>query len=326
MKRKKLLLIITALCCILVMSACNKNQDDTSIVSKGTTAAKATEKNGKTTVIDVFSELNVTFEGENGSGEAIVEYTGKNDFVKSEVTFKTDRNGKYKNKDTAVVKLDFSEYKAEENNILFKETEHEYTVDGLWGTILYTDGYDFSECNKTMEELLFDRERPGSVHYDKDDDNFDIGNIIRTAYIDGEADPTAWEILSSEYEFVGSKLCIQDSKKPLNSYYRFYKVTLLCEKINDIYVIKPDSKYAVGDTKEWNFVLSERVVNVFVEKESYIVQFDPEAFYHSYITVIEPDTIITGIGKNEYTEDFDELFSRQLMSLEKQYAEIYDVE
>ena len=107
MKTKKILLIITALCCIM-MSACHKQQDDTGNVSKETTAFKATEKSGETNVIDVFSELNVTFEGENGSGEIICEYTGDNDFIKYDVEFKGDRNGRYKNGDTAIVKLDLN--------------------------------------------------------------------------------------------------------------------------------------------------------------------------------------------------------------------------
>ena len=69
MKNKKIIPIITALCCMLTMSACDKKQDDTGNIPSSTTASKAEEKSGETTVIDVFSELNVTFEGENGSGE-----------------------------------------------------------------------------------------------------------------------------------------------------------------------------------------------------------------------------------------------------------------
>ena len=45
---------------MLPMSACDKKQDDTGNIPSSTTASKVEEKSGETTVIDVFSELNVT--------------------------------------------------------------------------------------------------------------------------------------------------------------------------------------------------------------------------------------------------------------------------
>ncbi len=236
MKNKKIIPIITALCCMLTMSACDKKQDDTGNIPSSTTASKAEEKSGETTVIDVFSELNVTFEGENGSGKVVCEYTGDNDFIKYDVEFKGDRNGRYKNGDTAVVKLDYSDLRAENANVYFKEKEHEYTVDGLWGVILSPDGYDFTECNKVLEERMFDKERSDSQSNIRE---FDVGNKFSTRYVDGESDPTFWKILSAEYEPIQGKLIIVSSDK--NEYTLYYKVTLLGEKIEDVFVIDPNS-------------------------------------------------------------------------------------
>ncbi|MCH5199726.1 MAG: hypothetical protein J1F60_02110 [Oscillospiraceae bacterium] len=318
MKTKKLFLIITAICCILMMSACNKNQDDTSVVSKGTTATRATENKGEATVIDVFSDLNVTFEGENGSGKIICEYTGNNDFIKYDVEFKGDRNGSYKNGDTAVVKLDYSDYRAENANVFFKEKEHEYTVEGLWGVILSPDGYDFSECNQALEERMFDKERSDSMSNIRD---FDIGNIITTTYIDGESDPTDWKILSAEYEAIRGKLIITDSCK--NEYTVFYKVTLLCEKIEGSFFINPDSKYAVGDKKEWKFVIGETTRNVFVEKDSNIVKTDPEAITTGGGKIMSQTTIYSS-SETEYNDNFDEYYGKMIyINPDK---EIFDVE
>lgn len=278
MKNKKIIPIITALCCMLTMSACDKKQDDTGNIPSSTTASKAEEKSGETTVIDVFSELNVTFEGENGSGKVVCEYTGDNDFIKYDVEFKGDRNGRYKNGDTAVVKLDYSDLRAENANVYFKEKEHEYTVDGLWGVILSPDGYDFTECNKVLEERMFDKERSDSQSNIRE---FDVGNKFSTRYVDGESDPTFWKILSAEYEPIQGKLIIVSSDK--NEYTLYYKVTLLGEKIEDVFVIDPNSKYAVGDKKELTFVISETTRNVFVEKDSNIVKTNHEAIQQAVV-------------------------------------------
>ncbi len=323
MKTKKILFIITALCCTMTISACNKKPNDGNAgnVSRETTASKAEEKSGETNVIDVFSELNVTFEGENGSGEVICEYTGNNDFIKYDVEFKGDRNGRYKNGDTAIVKLNYSDLRAENANVYFKEKEKEYTVDGLWGVILSADGYDFSECNKALEERLFDKERSDSQSNIKE---FDVGNKFSTSNVDGESDPTFWKILSAEYEPIRGNLIITDSNKPLNEYTLFYKVTLLGEKIEDVYIIKPDSKYAVGDKREWTFVIGETTRSVFVERDSNVVKTNPEAITTGGGKIMSQTTIYR-IDEMGYDNNFDEYYNEKIKKNYFDY-EIYDVE
>lgn len=319
MKHKKIIYFATALCCIVMMSACEKKQDDIGNVPSNTTASKVEEKSGENAIIDVFSELNVTFEGENGAGEVICEYKGNNDFIKYDVEFKGDRNGRYKNGDTAVVKIDYSDLRADNANVFFKEKEHEYTVEGLWGVILSPDGYDFSECNKALEERMFDKERSDSQSNIRE---FDVGNKFSTSNVDGEFDPTFWKILSVKSEPIRGNLRITDSDK--NEYTLFYKITLLGEKIEDVYVINSDSKYAVGDKREWTFVIGETTRNVFVEKNSNIVKTNPDVIITGNGRIMSQTTIYK-IDEMGYADNFDEYYDDKIKN---NYFddEIYDVE
>lgn len=327
MKAKKILLIITALCCTM-MSACNKQQDNTGNVSRETTASKAEEKSGEAAVIDVFSELNVTFEGENGAGKIICEYTGDNDFIKYDVEFKGDRNGRYKNGDTAIVKLDYSDYRAENANVYFKEKEKEYTVEGLWGVILSADGYDFSECNAVLKERMFDKEKVNFNTLYKISD-LDVGNTLWTAYVDGKQEDASWKIISAEFEPIqGGFFVSENSSKISNNYYIFYKATLLCERIEGITNIDPNTKYALGDTKEMHYVIWEITENVFVEKDSNIVKVNPEAYSGKsegrLVYEMSMGRIYGAMNYNkEYNNNFDE-FIENFRNSNK--GEFYDIE
>lgn len=332
MKAKKILLIITALCCTMTISACNKKQNDTGNadnavnVSRETTASKAEANSSETTVIDVFSELNVTFEGENGSGKIICEYTGDNEFIKYDVEFKCDRNGSYKNGDTAVIKLDYSDYRAESANVFFKEKDKEYTVEGLWGVIQSADGYDFSECNKALSERMFDKERSDSKFNIKD---LETDKTFFTTYVDGETVCATWKVLSAEYEPLKGKLFIPETSYEIsNDYYLFYKATVMCEAIAVNY---SDSQYAVGDKKEWHFVISEKTWGVFVEKDSNIVKVNPKAYVaggnggelRDVMSISEihgrDDLERDWLGYKDF-DNFDEYFEKRFM------GNFYDIE
>ena len=111
----------------------------------------------------------------------------------------------------------------------------------------------------------------------------------------------------------------------------FYKATVKCEKIEGDFVINPDSKYAVGDTKEWNFVICEGTHNVFVEKDSKIIKIDPKAHrVVSYevgaaIDVMSIESIYGKDSEIEYNNNFDEFFDKEIC----RYLEngtFYDIE
>lgn len=320
---KKKILIFAALCCALFMSACEKNQDNTGNIPNSTTASKTEEKSGENTVIDVFSELNVTFEGENGSGKAVCEYTGNNDFIKYDVEFRTEWNGFLKNGDTAVITLDYSDLRAENAKVFFKEKEKEYTVDGLWGVILDPDGYDFSECNKALEERMFDKERSDSQYNIKE---FDVGNEFTTYYVDGQDDISAWKILSTEYEPIQGKLMITSHNKAINEYTLFYKVTVLGEKSKEGQVVESaiNSRYSVGDKREWTFIIGETTRDVFVEKGSNIVKTNPEAITTGGGKIMSQTTIYRP-SEIEYTDNFDEYYPEKIYKNSSDYN-IYNVE
>ncbi len=176
---------------------------------------------------------------------------------------------------------------------------------------------------------MFDKERSDSKFNIKE---LDIGNTFFTTFIDGEIDSTCWKILSVEYEPIRGKFLIPEySSKISNYYYLFYQATVKCEKIEGDFVINPNSKYAVGDTKEWNFVICEETHNVFVEKGSKIIKIDPQAHrVVSYevgaaIDVMSIESIYGKDSEIEYNNNFDEFFDKEIC----RYLEngtFYDIE
>lgn len=330
MKAKKILLIITALCCTM-MSACNKEQGDTSNVSRETKVSK-TEKNGEITVIDVFSELNVTFEGTNDHGDIICEYTGDNEFVKEYVKFKCPTDyGDFRNGETAIVKLDFNEYKAEQQNVTFKELEREYTVEGLWGEIVSPDGYDFSEIDDVAYLFFSENEKSKYVklYLDKftnsqnsQEEAADDSNLLLITKPDGDIeeiglrDAAYWKILSLSCEPCAKTLNIFNNKDlgQENTYTVYYKVSIKAEKssfeVNDT---SNDTIYNVGDIKEWNFIGGVQYEDVSVEKDSNMVYPLSDPFSSSIL-----DT-----NSEYYSSDFNTFFDN-LFTPSKGWYYFYD--
>lgn len=333
MKNKKILIIFSALCCMLLMSACEKKQDGTGNAPSSTTASKTEEKSGENTIIDVFSELNVTFEGTNDHGEIICEYTGTNEFVKEYVKFNCPTDyGDFRNGEMAIVKLDFNEYKAEQQNITFKELEREYTVEGLWGSIVSTDGYDFSEIDNSAYSFFSENEKSKYVkqYLNKfinsqscQDDEYDDSNLLLITKPDGDVegvglrDAAYWKILSLSCEPCAKTLNIFENKDfgQENTYTVYYKVSVKAEKSPfEVNNASNDTIYNVGDIKEWNFIGGIQYANVSVEKGSNIVYpiADP---YHSSVL----DT-----NSEYYNADFNTFFDDFLMSSKGWYY-FYDI-
>lgn len=284
------------------MSACEKKQDDTgntpSSTTSSTAASKAEENSGENTIIDVFSELNVTFEGENDDSEVILEYIGDNSFVKENIGFKCiNDNSDFRNGDIAIVQLD---YTSEENNISFKEFEKKYTVEGLWGGIVYPDGYDFSELDIYIDNYFQEDQYSSYVNKFKSEDQ--IKNYGRNTFYlncpdgitEGETlnndDNAEWEVLSLSCEPIYKKMVINTNRISgvKNEYYVFYKITVKAEKTqgDGVFSYKdlPNAKYHYGDIKEWNFMGEVKQTNASVEQSSTIVYALPNTITSSIIT------------------------------------------
>lgn len=319
MKAKKILLIITALCCTMTISACNKKQNDTGNagnVSRETTASKAAEKSDDTTVIDVFSELNVTFEGTNDNGKIVYEYTGDNEFVKEYVKFKCPTDyGDFRNGETAIIKLDFNEFKAEQQNITFKELEHEYTVEGLWGEIISPDGYDFSEIDEWAYSFFSENEQSKYVirylnkfkNSNNQNETLNDDNLLLITKPDGNIDEIGtrdaayWEILSLSCEPCVKVLSIFENKDfgQENTYSLYYKISIKAEKSAfEVNNASKDTIYNVGDIKEWDFIGALQFADVSVEKDSNIVYQLSDPF----------NSFILDTSSECYDNDFDTFF------------------
>lgn len=289
MKNKKIIFIITALCCMMIMSACKKEQGNGSETVNNTnitTVSNAENKSDETTVIDVFSDLNVSFEGENDDGKIICEYTGDNEFVKEYVNFKSNPTYGLRNGELVTVTLNCNEFKAEQLNIAFKESQREYTVDGLWGSIVYPDGYDFSEIDDFAYSFFVENENSKYVirYLNKfknsennqgetlNDDNLLLitkpdGNIDEV----GTRDAAYWKILSLSCEPCAKELSIFENKDfgQENTYSLYYKISIKAEKSDfEVNNASKDTIYNVGDIKEWDFIGAIQFGDVSVEKDS----------------------------------------------------------
>lgn len=326
MKTKKFLLIITALCCTM-MSACNKQQDNIGNVSKETTASNAEEKSGESTIIDVFSELNVTFEGTNDHGDIICEYTGNNEFVKEYVKFKCPTDyGDFRNGETAIVKLDFNEFKAEQQNVTFKELEREYTVEGLWGSIVSPYDYDFSDVDDLANSFFTENEKSKYVNRFKNAKQLEkygrnTFTINSPDGYDGTVNDIAdWEVLSVSCEPYAKRLYITQNKDSgtENSYAVFYKISVKGEKTKAdgvlYYEDDPNAKYHYGDIKEWTFLGTVSLSNVSVEKNSQKVYAKTDPYFSA---VIDSDS-------EYYNSDFNTFFENYLNETPNGLCYFYD--
>lgn len=330
MKNKKILIIFSALCCMLLMSACEKKQDGTGNAPSSTTASKTEEKSGENTIIDVFSELNVTFEGTNDHGEIICEYTGTNEFVKEYVKFNCPTDyGDFRNGETAVVKLDFNEYKAEQQNIIFKELEREYKVEGLWGSIVSPDGYDFSEVDESAYSFFVEDEKSRYVknyldkYLNSQSNQEEDSNLLLITKPDGDIDgvdlrdAAYWRILSLSCEPYAKALDITTNKDSgqENTYIIYYKISVKAEKSPfEVNNASNDTIYNVGDIKEWDFIGGVKYNNVSVEKGSNIVYSIAEPYHSSVL-----DT-----NSEYYNADFNTFFDDFIASSKSWYY-FYDI-
>lgn len=287
-----------------MMSACDKKDEDLETVNNTPNVSftsKVVEKREDTVVIDVFSDLNVTFEGENKDSKVIFEYTGDNVFVKENVGFKCiNDNRDFINGDTAIVQLDFYDYEAEKNNVNFKELEKEYTVEGLWGGIVYPNGYDFSELDTYIDNYFQEDRYSSYVSKFKSEDQIkNYGrNTFYLNYPDGlnenetinNEDNAEWEILSLSCEPVYKKMVINPNKLSgvNNEYYVIYKISIKAEKTQGDGVLNykdlPNAKYHYGDIKEWSFIGEVKQTNASVEQSLTTVYARPNTITSSIIT------------------------------------------
>lgn len=319
MNKCKILCFVTAVCCMLLMSACGQT-DNTVNSSEEISFTEEAEKNSDVTVIDVFKDLNVTFEGVNDKGEIKCEYVGDSDFIKENaLNYKCSQNYGLRNGETVTISLDYNEYKAEQQNIEFKETEHEYTVDGLWGSIVSYEGYDFSEIDDWAYSFFTENEKSKYVkqylnyciNSKNDPTNNDFLTLISKpdGNIDGVGtrDAAYWRLLSVECKPCAKLLYIFENKDfgQENNYILFYKVSIKAEKSSlEVNFPSDDTIYKVGDIKEWDYIGAVQFTNVSVEQNSIKV----------YSRSDSPITNILNTNSEYYDNDFNVFFENYLKS------------
>lgn len=279
---KRIALCFMIAACMFQMAACGKT-DDTVNTSGAVSYSENDDKTSDVTVIDVFKDLNVTFEGVNDKGKLKYEYVGDSDFVKEYVwNYSCSQSSGLRNGETVIISLNYNEYKAEQEHIEFKETEHEYTVEGLWGSIVSYEGYDFSEIDDWAYSFFTENEKSEYVKsyldiYKKEQiDPTDKNNLLKIILPDidvqdGTFVSTNWQILSITCEPYAKILRVTPNKDDGNeNYYSlFYKISIEAEKSSiETNSSSDDTLYNVGDVKEWDYIGEVYLNNVSVEKDS----------------------------------------------------------
>lgn len=330
MNKRLILGFIIAMSCMLQISACGKT-DNAVNTSEEVSYSETDDKNSDTTVIDVFKDLNVTFEGVNDKGELKYEYVGDSDFVKENVwNYKCSQNYGLRNGETVIISLDYNEYKAEQEHIEFKETEHEYIVEGLWGSIVSYEGYDFSEIDDWAYTFFTENEKSEYVKrclniYQKGQvDPTDKNNLLNiilpdTDTQDGTFVSTNWQILSLSCEPYAKILRVTPNKDDGNENYYglFYKISIEAEKSSiETNSSSDDILYNVGDVCEWNYIGEIQINNVSVEKDSNIVysKFDTPK------STVYDSSEVYGFS---FDHNFDTFFNNFINSRYEKYTYYY---
>lgn len=328
MNKRLILGFIIAMSCMLQISACGKT-DNTVNTSEEVIYSENDDKSNDVTVIDVFKDLNVTFEGVNDKGELKYEYVGDSDFVKENVwNYKCSQNYGLRNGETVIISLDYNEYKAEQEHIEFKETEHEYIVEGLWGSIVSYEGYDFSEIDDWAYSFFTENDDSKYVknylneciNSQNDPTNNDYLTLISKpdGNIEGVGtrDAAYWRLLSVECQPCAKILYIFENKDfgQENNYTLYYKVSVKAEKSSyEVNFPSEDTIYNVGDVKEWNYIGAVQFTNVSVTENSNIV--------YSYSD--SPTTHILDTTSEYYDSDYSIFFANYLKAQSEKYTNLY---
>lgn len=192
--------------------------------------------------LDLFKDVEVTFEGVSPYLKPKVEYMGSDEFIKDNVYYSTDAYG-YKNGDTLKLTARYNNYTFEENNYIAAADEKEMPVEG--NREYAPADSDFSEIRKYLEDyahgLMKKSDNPYVVGYEQD---------ARAFLEDGSAFED-WVV--TESEITPQKAIVYYLKPGVVygdnagcSYNLFWKISMKIEKTG-YHILNEDTGYEVGD-------------------------------------------------------------------------------
>ncbi len=236
--------------------------------------------------LDLFKDVEVTFEGISPHLKPIVEYTGSDEFIKDNVSYSTDAYG-YKNGDTLKLKARYNKRTFDENNYIAAADEKEMPVEG--NREYAPADSDFAEVRKYLDDyahgLMEKSDNPYVVGYEKD---------ARAFLKDGSAFEK-WKVTKSEITplkavVYNSKLGVIYGDEAGCSYNLFWKISMEIEKTGTSLGYS-DTGYEVGDKETSEIYFCTYVKEIirepdgtltFDEKDVGIITYST-SFWHNYV-------------------------------------------
>lgn len=237
------------------------------------------------TVIDLFEDVSLNVEGISPYLNVTAEYTGNDEFLKSQyIYYKTDKSGYYANGDKVTLTVGYPERAFAENNYIVECTEKEYELSGY-------DQYADADSDMTAANEYINEYAHSLI--EKDNGVYTVGweNDARAFFKDGSAFEL-WKVTSQQTTPVKAVMYTnEDSYKPeKNSYNIFYRIDMEIEKTGTQYG-NPQTEYEVGD-KETSEIYFCVALNNIIEKTDGTLEFDEEdkdvitystSFSHNYV-------------------------------------------
>lgn len=187
--------------------------------------------------LDLFKDVEVTFEGVSPYLKPKVEYIGSDDFIKDNVYYSTDAFG-YKNGDTLKLSARYNKHTFEENNYIAAADEKEMPVEG--NREYAPADSDFSEIRKYLEDYAH-----GLM--EKDSNPYILGyeNDARAFFEDGSAFED-WKVIKSE--ITPKKAIVYTTEPDVTecSFNLFWAIDMEIEKIDESYG-GGDNGFEIGD-------------------------------------------------------------------------------
>lgn len=224
--------------------------------------------------LDLFKDVEVTFEGISPHLKPIVEYIGSDEFIKNNVYYITDAYG-YKNGDTLKLTARYNDYTFEENNYIAAADEKEIPVEG--NREYAPADSDFSEIRKYLDDyahgLMEKESNPYILGYEND---------ARAFFEDGSAFED-WKVTKSE--ITPKKAIVYTTEPDITecSFNLFWAIDMEIEKIDESYG-GGDNGYEIGDKTNSTIYFCTYINNIIREPDGTLTFDEDDVKVITYAT------------------------------------------
>ncbi len=213
--------------------------------------------------LDVWTGLELEYDGIAPNGSVKASYNGTNDFVKKNVWYDIDRSYGLSNGDTVKITAKCNQSALDENLYLIGESEKEFTVEGLSFYADNLNGFDLSEIDVELFDIA--KGKADSSTWGRASQNDDrlygyalnIGGLISKEW--SVRDDYTVSPVRKYFYYVGEATdSLYSTSYTYNAYTVFYEVTFHCvmEKENS------SSGYNKGDVYDLTVYLESHITNL----------------------------------------------------------------